>query len=337
MSDSGILIVDNDNLIRGMLEDVLRTEGYAVLTAETGERALQMAASRLFDAFVLDVKAPGITGIELCRQLRLMPQHRATPILVVMGADAYAPLTAAFAAGCDDFICKPLNPIELRARLRGLLTRMEYFRQLDRTRRMLNQYLSKRTLQVVESVARTGLLPPPEERELTVLFTDIRGFTALSEDENSSHLFDLVSAALSEQVDRVHEYGGYVDKFGGDGLMAIFDGQDMVAQCCRCALRMVEAADVDWGIGIGIHTGRAIIGNIGSPEHLDYSAVGMTVNLAARLCGQADATSIVVSKSVRDAAENDPSLYFHSERTAVIKGIKAPMTIFTLSREGQKE
>jgi adenylate cyclase len=83
--------------------------------------------------------------------------------------------------------------------------------------------------------------------------------------------------------------------------------------------------------GIGIHTGRAIIGNIGSPEHLDYSAIGSAVNLAARLCGQADATSIVVSKAVRDAAVHDPRLVFHSERRVVIRGVRDPVIAYTLS------
>jgi adenylate cyclase len=84
--------------------------------------------------------------------------------------------------------------------------------------------------------------------------------------------------------------------------------------------------------GIGIHAGRAVIGNIGSPEHLDYSAIGSTVNLAARLCGQAEATSIVVSKTVRDAVAGDPRLKFDAERHVQIRGIREPITIYNLSR-----
>jgi adenylate cyclase len=83
--------------------------------------------------------------------------------------------------------------------------------------------------------------------------------------------------------------------------------------------------------GIGIHAGRAVIGNIGSPEHLDYSAIGSTVNLAARLCGQAQAMSIAVSKAVRDGAAGDSRLNFHSQREVVVRGIKDPVTVYTLS------
>jgi adenylate cyclase len=153
-------------------------------------------------------------------------------------------------------------------------------------------------------------------------------------------LFSLVSDLLAEQVNIIHDYGGYVDKFGGDGVMAVFDGPDMVLQSCHCALEMLESARMKDSLaseeirrfGIGIHTGRAVVGNIGSPEHLDYSAIGSTVNLAARLCGQAQATSIVVSKAVRDSVADDPHLNFHSQRQVEIRGFKNPVTVYTLSR-----
>jgi adenylate cyclase len=332
MNDSPvILVVDDETLVRQTLAETLDAEGYNVLQAPSAGIALEVIAGRYIDAFLLDIEMPGISGIELCTRIRQLPQHQATPIIFLTGSGAAVTLNAAFAAGCDDFIDKPFNAVELRARLRGHLARMNYFRQLDRTRRMLNQYLSRRTLEVVDTVARSGVLPPPEERTLSILFTDIRGFTALSEDTSPGELFNLVSSTLSEQVDRVHEYGGYIDKFGGDGVMAIFDTPDMVVQSCLCALRIVAGAHAQFRTGIGIHTGRVVIGNIGSPEHLDYSAIGTSVNIAARLCGQAEATSIVVSKTVRDAASGDPRLRFHSERAAHIKGIKNPLTIYTLS------
>ena len=135
---------------------------------------------------------------------------------------------------------------------------------------------------------------------------------------------------LADQVNVIHEYGGYVDKFGGDGVMAVFEGPDMVVQSCLCALSILETKSVKDSAGveemrrfaIGIHTGRAVVGNIGPPEHMDYSAIGSTVNLAARLCGQAQATSIAVSAAVRDAVAGDRRMKFHSERQVPIRGIK---------------
>jgi adenylate cyclase len=125
----------------------------------------------------------------------------------------------------------------------------------------------------------------------------------------------------------------------GDGVMAIFEGPNRVLQSCLCALSIFENARLKHSdlsdemrrFGIGIHAGRAVIGNIGSPEHLDYSAIGSTVNLAARLCGQAQAMSIAVSKAVRDAAAGDSRLNFHSKREVVVRGIKDTVTVYALS------
>jgi adenylate cyclase len=275
-------------------------------------------------------------GIELCKRLRAMERFKLTPIMFVTASGEDLNVSEAFAAGCDDFVEKPFNHLILRARLKGRLERMKYFHLVERTRETLQRYLSVRTLQMVETAARTGVIPSPEERDLAICFTDIRGFTAYSEDTEPARLFDVLSSHLSDQVTLVHQHGGYVDKFGGDGIMAIFDSDKMVLESCLCALDIIEQGKTRSGssslpLGIGIHRGRATIGNIGSPEHLDYSAIGTAVNLAARLCGQAAPGSIAVSKAVHDAVAGDPRLRFHSERRVSIKGLKDPITVFSLS------
>jgi len=335
-----ILIVDDDEGVRQTLAEVLTLEGYNVEEASSGEEAITVAMRKHIDSFLLDMEMPRMSGVEVCRAIRSLESYQTTPIIFVTGVEENWGLAEAFDAGADDLISKPPNVVILRARLKGHLQRMEYFQRLERARKVLQQYLSKRTLEVVETTSKTGTLPPPEERDLAICFTDMRGFTAFAEEMDPNQLFALVSSLLAEQVDIVHRHGGYVDKFGGDGMMAIFDGPDMVLQSCVCALDILDSEGVRHAaiaedirrFGIGIHTGRAVIGNIGSPEHLDYSAIGNAVNLAARLCGQAEATSIVVSKAVRDAVPADPRLRFHSERKVPIRGMKEPVTVYTLSR-----
>src|SRR5262249_43010466 len=156
--------------------------------------------------------------------------YRITPILFVTGAGEHDHVAAAFAAGCDDFISKPVDGVVLRARLGNHLERLAYFRQLEGARRALNRYVSKRTREIAEAASRTGNLLPPEQRDVVILFSDIRGFTALADDMDPQKLFSLLSGQLAEQVNCVHEHGGYVDKFGGDGVMAVFDGEDRVRQ-----------------------------------------------------------------------------------------------------------
>jgi adenylate cyclase len=333
-----ILIADDDSKTREFLIKLLQPEGYDIVQAESGEQALALATAVPIDIFLLSIEMSRMNGIIVCQELRGIEQYRTSPVIYLAGNSGDAVLNQALTVGGDDFIQKPYTPITVRARLKNHIERLEYFQRLDRVRRILKQYLSKRTLDALES--SPGSLPLPEERDLAICFTDIRGFTAFSEETEPSRLFSLVSALLATQVNIIHDYGGYVDKFGGDGVMAVFDGPGMVLQSCLCALSMVESAQIKDSVrseemrrfGIGIHTGRAVVGNIGSPEHLDYSAIGSTVNLAARLCGQAEATSIAVSKAVHDACSDDPRLNFHSERSVNIRGLKEPVTVYTLSR-----
>jgi adenylate cyclase len=335
-----ILIVDDDASVREVLQSFLKPEGYDVIQAEGAEQAIALAGTFQVDAFLVDIEMPRMTGLDLCRAVRSIDRYGKTPIVFLTGQNDDTVLHEAFTAGGNDFINKPCTAVALRARLKIHLQRADDLQQLERMRRVLKQYLSKRTLEVVEDASSAGILPPPEEKDLAICFTDMRGFTAFAEATESTRLFSLISAVLAEQVNLIHEYGGYVDKFGGDGVMAIFDGPDMVLQSCLCALSIVDIArdqhprglEEIRRFGIGIHTGRAIIGNIGSPEHLDYSAIGTTVNVAARLCGQAEATSIAVSQAVRDAVGRDKRLKLNSERQVPIRGIKGPVTVYTLTR-----
>jgi adenylate cyclase len=335
-----ILIVDDEASAREVLAQMLEPEGYEVIQAESGEEAIALAGSLNIDAFLLDIGMPRMNGIDLCRALRRMEPYSGVPIIFLTGQADDVALEEAFASGGDDFLSKPSTLAGVRVRLKNHLQRMDYLQRLERMRGVLKQYLSKRTLAVVEDTSLTGVLPLPQEQDLAICFTDMRGFTAFSEETEPTRLFSLISALLAEQVHIIHEHGGYVDKFGGDGVMAIFDGPDMVLQSCLCALNILDTARVKQSpgledirrFGIGIHTGRAVIGNIGSSERLDYSAIGSTVNLAARLCGQAEATAIAVSKAVRDVAKTDHRLRFHSERQVPIRGIKDLITVYTLSR-----
>jgi class 3 adenylate cyclase len=149
-------------------------------------------------------------------------------------------------------------------------------------------------------------------------------------------LFTAVSESLRAQVELVYKYNGYIDKFNGDGIMAVFDGDDMVLNSCRCALEILESASQGssgkgkFPIGIGIHVGRVMMGNIGSQNHLDYSVIGPAVNLAARLCGFANET-IIVSSSVRDAVKSYDSLKFVEPRKEKIRGVTGEVEIFKLT------
>lgn len=335
-----VLITDDDRTVRTVLAKMLRADGYRVLEAERGEKCLLLCVERHIDAFLIDLNLPGIDGAELCRRIRANERYRYTPIICITVVDEELAAGRAFEAGADDFITKPINPHTLKARLGGRMQKTEHLRELERVRANLSRYISRRTQTMVEAYSNTGVLPTPEEQEVCVLFSDVRGFTQLSQALEPSLLFNILSTQLGMQVDCVYRHGGYVDKFAGDGIMAIFDSEQRVNEACECALEIIDItrnkADVDSNrvlrLGVGIHTGRALVGNIGSDKHLDYSVIGDTVNLAARLCGCAEPLSIVVSEAVRRAASTHSGLLFTAPCQVTIRGFDHPITVYNMQR-----
>jgi len=334
-----VALVDGDAGMRDALKESLEDVGYEVRLAANSAELLTLAQEHSIDAFIVDIEIHGENGIDLCRRIRSLEAHTRTPIVCITGVHSAETLLDAFNAGADDFLQKPINLAALLARLKVELQKKDYFGKLERARLMMKRYLSPRVARLAEEYSQTGKVPAPEERQVSICFTDIRGFTALSETMDPVELFASLSAHLSGQIEMVYRYGGYVDKFNGDGLMAVFDGDEMVQKCCLCALSIMEettrsnpTAGEKFPIGIGIHTGRVVIGNIGSPEHLDHSAVGTNVNLAARLCGYAQPETIIVSDAVRQVmGDNKAGLEFLDPREVQIRGVSHLVKIYRLA------
>lgn len=340
-----ILLADDDRTTRMVVSKILEEHGYRVEQAERGEKCLFMALERDYDGFLIDVNMPGLSGIELCKRLRDIDRFKISPIIFITSLEEDTNLKKVFDAGATDFIAKPVSPVILQARLNAHLEKIEYFKEIEKIRTYLNRYISAKTQRMVEAYALTGLLPSPELHHVCVMFTDIRGFTSLSQETDLDLLFTKISRHLGTQVDIVHQYGGYIDKFGGDGLMAIFEGDDMAERACICALHIVDAiyrvqnqedgmtfpvTGVSLPLGIGIHQGPVLIGNIGSNDHLDYSVLGETVNLAARLCDKADAMCINVSDDVMNAAKRTNKLQFVSPDSVRIRGMVEEIMVYKL-------
>jgi len=339
LNGKAVLVVDDTSVSRMLSADMLKTAGAEVLEAGSGEEAFKIAGERTIDAFLLDVRMGALNGIDLCRMLRQMPAYRSTPIIFVTAVDQREVLQWAIEAGADDFIPKPLHAMVLRRRLANLMQKSAYLTQVESMSRSLALYVSPRTQEIARRVAVSGALPPPERREVCIMFSDARGFTEMSQEMEPETVFELLSGYLSAQVDIVYRQGGYIDKYSGDGIMAVFDGPDMAFDCCRCALDILDGSRKlartqgpnAIRLGIGIHQGVAMVGNLGSADHLDYTIVGRTVNLAARLCGVAS-QSIVVSQVVRDAVGRSTELAFNTERAASIRGFREPIVVYDLER-----
>jgi adenylate cyclase len=334
-----VLLVEDMSTVRKMLKLMLVNFDMDVVEARDAEEALELVSDHSFDAFLLDINLAGMDGMELCRLLRRTERFQYTPVLFITSLDESEISQQAFDVGGDDVITKPVAEAVLRARLNAHMQRHEFARELHVMRSNLNQYVDARTRQMVEQLSRSGKKFKPERRKVCVLFTDVRGFTQLSQEMEPEQLFNILSEHLSAQVKSVYRFGGYIDKFGGDGVMAVFDGDDGSLNACLCALKIVDDARKQavgdaaalYKLGIGIHQGEVMVGNIGIEKQLDYTVIGPTVNLAARLCGHARALSVVVSEAVYQQLLEETQVQFSGPLSLQVKGVKESVVAYNLS------
>jgi class 3 adenylate cyclase len=205
-----------------------------------------------------------------------------------------------------------------------------------RERAAMTKFVSHSTVEMIQSSERRPE-SHGERRTITVFFSDIRGFTALAEGLAPEAAVALLNQCLRAQAEIVARFGGDVDKFIGDAVFAHFGGQDMAVNAIRCGVEIHHAMarltashpDTPIALGIAIATGEVILGSIGSADRLDYTALGSTVNLCARLCSAAGAREILLSQTtyaaVRDFIAADPL------DPLAVKGFTAPVQAYRMA------
>ena len=176
----------------------------------------------------------------------------------------------------------------------------------------LTKFVSDEALTAVEEADLEGLALGGKRKEITVLFSDIRGFTSMSEKMDPEDVVNLLNTYFDKQTEVVQNTGGDIDKFVGDELMAVFKGDQMADQAVECALKIQEQVQKlnqemgkNIGIGIGINTGSMVMGAMGSKERMDFTVIGDNVNLGARLCSAAAAGEVIISESTKKLLEGN--------------------------------
>src|SRR5580704_11056680 len=287
-----LLIVDDNKVNRLLLSRSVELLGHRIALAENGRIALDKLRKEPFDLLLLDIEMPELDGFAVLEQLKVDPKLRDVPVIVTSSIEGLDNIIRCIELGAEDYLRKPVNQVLLKARIGASL---EKKRLRDQQRAMVRRFA---TSEVADDVLQSGFALGGKRIHASVLFSDIRGFTALVESQGPEETIDLLNTYYMLMFDAIASHGGMVSQMIGDGLMALFGAPLPLDGCARsavaAALEMIEliqqfnversaAKKSAIRIGIGIATGDVVAGYTGTQQRATYTCIGDTVNLAARL------------------------------------------------------
>jgi len=354
-----ILIVDDDPDNRMVLSTYLAAEGHAVVEADSGEKALEVIARERVTLVLLDVMLPGLSGFDVCRRIKRDPKTSDTPVIMVTALGDTQSRTRAFESDADEFIAKPVFGPELIARVRSILRlrRVQLDKEAaqmalegekrDRLQALFERYMSKNVvdhlLQLTDA-ERAALLHHRQRVECAVMFTDVRGFTAMAEALPPDDVVRILNEHLNSLTEIAHRHHGTVFNMTGDGLLIGFGVPIATDEPCRPAVDAAVAMQrafrgfansvqqrhkVKIGLGIGISYGPVIMGNVGSERFAAFTIIGDTVNIAARIQEQAEPGTVMVTQHVREAVPD--VLEARAPTRVALKGKTQDQLVFSLA------
>jgi adenylate cyclase len=376
-----ILVVDDNPTNLEILRVRLNAQGYEVVTAVDGEDALTRARELEPDLVLLDVMMPKLDGISVLKLLKQDTKLRFVPVILVTAKADTRDIVQGLEAGGDDYLTKPYEQAALVARVRSLLrvkelhdTVLQQASQLKEQTEQLsswNRLLEERVATQLAEIERIGRLQrflapqvakmiassdAPESvltnhrREVTVVFCDLRGFTAFTETSEPEEVMGVLHEYHESLGELIFRYEGTLDRFAGDGIMIIFNDPiqcaDHTERAVHLALDMrerVEGLAKQWrrkghvlGFGVGIAAGYATLGQIGFEQRREYTAIGSVINLASRLCDEARPGQIVIGQRAFSSIEQ------HVESASIgelsLKGFAKPVAAYEiLSWRGQPQ
>ena len=320
-----VLVVDDNENNRDMLSRRLERSGFTVHMAEDGFQALAWLEANACELVLLDIMMPGMTGVEVLKKVRETRDASELPIIMCTANDTRDDIVGSLRAGANDYVTKPIDYPVVLARV---LTQLGLKRANDRVRGLVadvekrNAFIRKvfgtyLTDDVVETILESpeGSALGGERREITILMTDIRGFTTLSSQLDAGTVVKLVNNFLSKMTEVIQRHGGTIDEFIGDAVLVLFGAprplEDHARRAVACAIEMQHAMEevnrmnresglAEVAAGIAINTGEVIVGNIGSERRMKYGVVGHHVNYTSRIGNYAKGGEILVSERTRE-------------------------------------
>ena len=357
-----VLLVDDQLLIGEVVRRMLSKEkDISFHYCQNPDNAIDMACQIHPTVILQDLHMPSEkVGLELLHQFKSNPATLDVPLIILSTNET--PLTKAetFSIGANDYIVKLPDRLEVIARIRyhsggyiNRLERNEAYSALLKSQKQLevrNRFIRKTfgryiSDEIVEAVLETpgGLKLGGEKRIVTVLMSDLRGFTALSEEMSAEYVVDMLNIFLEAMTEIILEHNGTINTFIGDAIMVVFGApqkrNDDAMRAVTCALAMQKKmSDVNklclrkgypqLKMGIGINTGEVVAGNIGSQKRLKYDFIGHNVNIAARIEAYSIGGQILISEKTLQACKLE--LTVASQMQVIAKGIKKPILIYDI-------
>jgi class 3 adenylate cyclase len=370
-----ILAVDDVPTNLEILKVRLEANGYEVVTAQDGEEALVRARELEPDLVLLDIMMPKLDGIAVLKQLKLEAAERFIPVILVTAKADTRDIVNGLEAGGDDYLTKPFEQAALLARVRSLLrtkdlhdtVKEQAVKLKEQTEQLAgwNQQLEERVATQLAEIDRIGRLQrflapqvaqmiatsdAPEQllsshrREVSVVFCDLRGFTAFTETSEPEEVMAVLHDYHESLGGLIFHYEGTLDRFAGDGIMIVFNDpipcDDHTGRAVRLALEMRDQVDgltQQWrrkghnlGFGVGIAAGYATLGQIGFEQRREYTAIGSVINLASRLCDEARPGQVIISQRAFGAVEQSVEAAPVGELS--LKGFAKPVAAYEILR-----
>jgi class 3 adenylate cyclase len=350
-------VAENLDIVRMRLE----AQGYEVQLAADGEEAITKARALSPDLILLDIMMPKLDGIAALKILKQDQALRFVPVILLTAKADRSDVVAGLEAGGDDYLTKPIDHASLTARVRSMLRIKALNDELDTLNRSLasrvaeqvaeierigrlRRFLAPQIADLVASSDGDGQLLQSHRREISVLFCDLRGFTAFTETSEPEEVVGVLSEYHREMCALIDKYEGTIQGFAGDGIIALFNDPVPCADHAQRAVRLAtdmrdKVADLaagwsrrglDLGCGIGVALGFATLGTVGFERRLEYSAIGSVMNLASRLCDEANRGQIIVSRRV--FSEVEPIAEAVDLGTFDLKGFSRPVPAYEIVR-----
>lgn len=329
-----VLVVDDSPAQRHYVADCLARQGFVVTTAENGKIALEKAAQIRPALVVSDYEMPVMTGFELVHALRRDPELRQIPVIMLTARDSKRDMAQMRAAGASAYLVKPFSQDKCIA----LVERTLAERRLMAYKEASSLFISEGARAAAEDRAMRGetLAFRADLRNVSVMFSDLVGFTPMSATMTAPELITLLNDYFDVMCPIVKQHGGDIDKFIGDAIMAIYDevrGQPPPAvRAVRAALAMQAAMPafnagrgIQLSMRIGINTGPVVRGDLGSRVvRRDYTVIGDTVNQANRYEQKCPHNEVLVSATTR--ALLGPAAVVREVTGLQLKGVAEPVT-----------